>query len=188
MRHEHRADPVWPRLLRGVAVGAVLVGYLGVLLGTSVGQGWALLAHVAATPHTAFEAPRLQTPSAAAPALGSTTLRTNTHGAHRHHHAPASSHPNAGRTVRTADPVHDAPEAEVPAGLHAHGGVLHSHDLPAPDPAPVVVHTLDQHRLPLPASVPAPDGRAVADPTGAPPSRLVSVVPSVETPPPIGRG
>lgn len=178
------AAPLWPRLLRGVAVGAVLLGYLGVLFGTSVGQGWRHLGHLATAQHSAFEAPRLQSP--ATPAVGPvlSTLRghPHSHGAHSHRHP--SAHPSATRTVRTALP---AAEPAVQEGFHSHGGVLHSHDLPPPDPAPIVVHTLDHHRLPTPPATPT----ALAVPTReagtAPTVVLASVVPSVEIPPPRGR-
>jgi hypothetical protein len=185
----HPALPYRPRLLRGVAVGVVLLGYLGVLLGTSAGQGWRLLSHVATERHATFDAPRLQSEPLLAPAPGMTTLRTapggaHPHGAHTHRHADSGSAlPQAGRQVRTDAGARQAPRGET---FHAHGGEVHSHDLPPPSEAPAAVHTLDQHRLPLPAAVPAPLVTVASAPGAPAEARYGSASPSVETPPPRG--
>ncbi|MEM1057150.1 MAG: hypothetical protein AAGI52_16650 [Bacteroidota bacterium] len=178
------------RLLRGVAVGAVLLGYLGVLLGTSAGQGWRLLAHLATETHAVMEAPRLQAPAlhaptGLAPAMGMTTLRApaHSHGAHTHGdhtHRHGSAHPEAHRTVRTSGSPHGTPEAD---GFHAHDGVLHSHDLPPPTETPVVILTLDHHQVPTPVRLtPPPVGDTAR--LGSALGSIASAQHSVETPPP----
>ena len=157
----------------------MLVGYLGVLMGTSVGQGWRLLAHTAATTHAELEAPKLQSEPLLTPAPGMTTLRepTHSHSGHTHRH---SALPEADRHVRTGATAQETPREET---FHAHGTEVHSHDLPAPEDAPVALVTLDDHRLPLSTGLVAPaprDSPRLGDSSG----RLVSALITVETPPP----
>ncbi|MEL6615043.1 MAG: hypothetical protein AAFQ43_04865, partial [Bacteroidota bacterium] len=120
-------------------------------------------------------------------ASGVTTLR-HTHGAHSH---DGHTHVHGDHTHAAPSPLRFAralaPEAHAEAsgdGFHEHGGVLHRHDAPADDPAPVVTLVLDDHRLlgtPILLAPLAPD--ADRDARGQP---VASVERTVETPPPIG--
>lgn len=189
----HRPAQTAPRprrALRGALAVAVLAGYLAALGGTAAGHGWKLVSHLAL--HHAGPMPVAPTLYSADGQKGGralTTLRptaphthggvTHAHGQEHTGHEPLSTLFSGRHTAQ--------PEAAGDPGLHRHDGVLHSHEAPPPEPAVVVTVSLDKHRLPAAAAVPAPLAVTLADlgeGIGAP----ESVDPSVETPPPIGRG
>lgn len=189
-----------PRARRrgGIAV-AVLVGYLLALGGTSVGQGWQLLAHLAhAHPPAPPTVPELYVEMPAAPRTAMTTLRPREahshghghnhdhghehglrHGAETHRHPAAPALPDAGRFIRAAVPPAD--------GAHEHDGYVHTHEVPEPDPSLVLIAGLDKHQLPTALVLPLPPPPRDLDalqPEAAP--RRVETL--VETPPPRARG
>ena len=151
------------------------VGYVVALGGTSAGQGWQLVPHLALA-HAGPPPPALvvqPTYDVVLPTLR--TDETHAHGGHTH---SAESHPYA------AHSPHLDTEADAP-GAHRHGDLVHDHRPPPPRrEAPVVA--LDKHHLPLVTTAPAPlVARVVVlrvDETEASHSL------PVETPPPVGRG
>lgn len=176
------------RALRAGGGALVVAGYLAALgATTTAGQGLRLLPHLALD-HTQSAPSRpglVEDERGDHPVL--TTLRERE--THRHGRA-AHTHEHDGGLEAPPDlfPEHGAIRTEGrDDGLHEHDGVFHSHDAPPPEPAVVLVVSLDQHHVPTAPAVPAPevwglDGGLEAH------GSLHSVDLSVETPPPIGRG
>lgn len=175
----------------------VLAGYLAALAATPTGQGLGLLGHLAAEHGPApLAAPALVVGTEAAGPAVLPTLRE----VHRHGDGPVHSHDDPGDAARHRHRpapvlVLATPPAqrEARAGwlggadLHEHDGVVHSHAPAPPEPAVVQAVSLDKHRLPEAARVPAPPTSTAAA-AGRGGVGLSSVSLSVETPPPIGRG
>lgn len=210
MRRPARATARTRGRLRGALAVAALAGYLVALGGTSAGQGWGLLHHLASA-HAGRTAPTILPVTLPGTLLAIPTLRPfaashsaprhrpepdDAHHAHPHGHAhtPGSDAPEATpphRAVRTAH-AHNSPPrpgGETPdtGRFHRHGPLVHTHGAPAPEPPLVVVRrALDTHRLPEVPRLPAPPSREA--PEAGPAARPSSVDGSVETPPPIARG
>ena len=171
----------------------VLAGYLLVLGGTSVGQGWRLLAHVASAHAPASPAsPEVygEAPLGLAPTM--TTLRPHRGDGSTHAHGHPHTHgnrPGFREAVRaeagTPRGFHD--EGFHDGGFHAHDGYTHTHDAPAPEPEVVLTVSLDKHRLPGAPPVPGPPPPGEAD-FGAHPEVPHTVAVPVETPPPLAHG
>lgn len=169
---------------------AVLVaaGYLIALGGTSSGQGWQLLSHLASAHADAPPAPALVPEADADLAPVLQTLRSPTARSHEHGHThghEAEGHAHGG-PVRFGRPVRASTSAPA-EGVHEHDGVSHSHDAPAPDAPAVVTVSVDHHRLPTPSCVPPSPSARLAN-VGDPRATAPSVDVSVETPPPIRSG
>lgn len=170
----------------------VVAGYLLALGGTSSGQGWRLLSHLASAHADTSPAPSLvpEVDASLAPVLRTLRPRHHSHGrGHGHRHETEADEHTHDDPVRFGQPVRTvrANARDVTEGVHEHDGVFHSHDAPAPETPVVVPVSLDQHRLPTPLPVPLPPPPRDAD-LGDPRAALPSVDLSVETPPPIRRG
>jgi hypothetical protein len=167
------------RALRGALVALVLAGYAVALGTTASGEGLKLIPHLALEhAPTTPAAPHLMGEEAGdRDVLRTLRPEAHTHGGQEHRH--------------DADPARETIYvlATPPAtrGLHEHDGAFHSHETPPDDRAALVTVSLDKHRLPATPAVPAPAVAVIRldDERPAPPD---SVEPSVETPPPIGRG
>ena len=175
------------RAFRAGLVALVLAGYLAALGATASGRGLALGTHLVlahgerapATPGLVGEA------TVGGDVL--TTLRpdvTHRHGDHVHSHEPDGETP-APALFPERGAVRVSTEAEP--GAHEHDGRFHRHDAPPREPRLVLTVSLDKHRLPPVAAVPAPPALQLAD-LGGPEGALDSVDLSVETPPPLRRG
>jgi len=158
-------------LARGAAVLVALAGYLAVLMASGSGQGLEVLPHLVFA--HAGHAPRLADDL---PSDGHrlTTLRPDAEAAPVDDEKAFPEH----RTIRV--------NAEPVPGLHRHGDRLVTHEHP-PEPDRTPTAHLDQHRLPTPAVIPAPSEASRA-PEIAYVEATTSIEPSVETPPPLGRG
>lgn len=149
--------------VRRVLVVLVLVGYALVLAGSSAGDGWSLLVHLATARH--------EVEPVDAHAAAAHTHSTSGH-AHREH-----AH---------GDVPHDCDASAPPSHTpHEHGGRTHTHESDRdadPDAPAVLMVALDKHCLfsnaalsPLPAQ-----NRDDVRPAAA----LFSTAPPVEVPPP----
>lgn len=172
-------------------VGLLVAGYLVALGTTPAGEGLRLLGHLAHAHGAPVPAAPAYRPDPATVGLSVLpTLRTPAHGGHARHTRSGPDHearperrPSpSGRVVRART---DAPSG---GDGHRHGDTVHSHETPAlPAPAVLVRVSVDTHRLPDTARVPAPPPRADAPVAGGV-AALQSVNGSVDTPPPIRRG
>ena len=166
----------------------VAVGYLFALGGTSAGQGWQRVPHLALAHGPAHDAPPglVSEPLAAGPRLQ--TLRPAAE--HAHSHGPGARPHTHGLVPQATPPLAAGGAASggsgAASGLHRHGDVVHDHAPPVPGREAPTVVPLDKHRLPAGSGV-APATRAAARRGGPPEAGGTRSLP-VETPPPVGRG